>query len=222
MSDDKKLIYILIGSGKKPLASYSEFMGEFIQTCQQTLGQVTPNSSVAINYGDYMIYYMDENNITYMLMTRTLFPKATAVGCIESLKKEFQDNLYGRDFSDTPEYGLNDELKEKLKMKFEYYNENPEVTSEAIETLKTELLKMKDQVFSAHIELQNRGEKIQEMTQKAEQLQLASESYKQGAIKVRKAESKKKVWIFIGTTVAVLIIAYFIVCAVCQSFTFQC
>ena len=222
MSDDKKLIYILIGSGKKPLASYSEFMGEFIQTCQQTLGQVTPNSSVAINYGDYMIYYMDENNITYMLMTRTLFPKATAVGCIESLKKEFQDNLYGRDFSDTPEYGLNDELKEKLKMKFEYYNENPEVTSEAIETLKTELLKMKDQVFSAHIELQNRGEKIQEMTQKAEQLQLASESYKQGAIKVRKAESKKKVWIFIGTTAAVLIIAYFIVCAVCQSFTFQC
>ena len=34
MDEDKKILYILIGSGKKPLAGYGAYKGDFIQVCE--------------------------------------------------------------------------------------------------------------------------------------------------------------------------------------------
>lgn len=222
MSDEKNLILIMIGSGKKPLAIYTPFKGEFIQICELTLKQVTPNGSASINCGEYLIYYINENNITYLIMTMPTYQKATAIGCIESVQKELKDILYGKNLDNIEEYGLNNELKEKLKMKYDYYNENTQVTSEALERLKIELNKMKDEVFKANEELMKRNDKLQEMEVKANEMAEESETYKKNAFKVVKTESKRKIWVYVGIILAVLIVAYAIVCIACNSFTFEC
>ena len=222
MSDEKKLLYILIGSGPKPLASYSIFTGDFIQTCESYLKQVTPKASASVNCGDFYIYYMNQDNITYLIMTGTTFPKATAIGCLDSLKKELSNSLVGRNFDNILEYGLSEELKQKLQMKFEFFNENTDVSSETVQNIKNEMMKMKDEVFNANKELHIRGEKLSEMEDKAEKLKDASSSYKQGAIKVRKETSKRKIMIYIGLILAVLVIIYVIVAIACDSWTFDC
>lgn len=222
MSDKKNLIYILIGTGRKPLASYTKYTGEFIQACEAFLQKVQPDSSSAINCGTYFLYYLNQDNITYLLMTGTTYPKATAIGCIESLRKEFANILVGINFESVTDYGLTEQLKGKLQMKFDYFNENTEVTSESLENLKNELNRMKDEVFKANQELMVRNEKLEEMENKAQELESSSRAFKHGAIKVRKAESRKKCKIIVGTIIAFLIIAYFITCLACQSFTFEC
>jgi hypothetical protein len=222
MSDEKQIIYILIAEKRKPLASYSKFTGEFIQTCEAYLQEVKQDSSAAINFGTFIIYYLNQDNITYLLMTSSIYPKATAIGCIESLRKEFANILGGRNFDTVPDYGLNDQLKEKLKMKFDYFNENTEVSSETLEKLKNELGKMKDEIFKANEELMKRNEKLVEMENKAQDLESSSKAYKQGAIKVRKSESKKKCYVIMGTIVAILIIVYLIICMACGNFRFDC
>ena len=222
MSDDKKnLFFILIASGTKPLASYSQFTGDFIQTCENFLQKVKPNKSSSVNYGEFFIFYNNEDNITYLIMTAPTFPKATAVGCIESLRKEFHDVLYGRDFENTQEYGLSDELKEKLKMKFDYFNEHPEVSSESIERLKVEINKMNEEVIKANEQLLVRDQKMIEMENKAEQMKDASSAYKAGAIKVKKKESRNRIWVYLGIILAILIIIYIIIAQVC-SWDFKC
>ena len=222
MSDEKKLLYILIGSGPKPLASYSVFTGDFIQTCESYLKQVTPKASASVNCGNFYIFYMNQDNITYLIMTGTTFPKATAIGCLDSLKKELSNSLVGRNFDNILEYGLSEELKPKLQMKFEFFNENTDVSSEALQNIKNEMLKMKEEVFKASEELNIREGKLSEMENKAVQLNVASNSYKQGAIKVRKETSKRRIYIYLGLILALLIIIYFIVCMACDSWTFQC
>lgn len=222
MSDEKKLLYILIGSGPKPLASYSVFTGDFIQTCESYLKQVTPKASASVNCGNFFIFYMNQDNITYLIMTGTTFPKATAIGCLDSLKKELSNSLVGRNFDNILEYGLSEELKPKLQMKFEFFNENTDVSSEALQNIKNEMLKMKEEVFKASEELNIREGKLSEMENKAVQLNVASTSYKQGAIKVRKETSKRRIYIYLGLILALLIIIYFIVCMACDSWTFQC
>ena len=57
-------------------------------------------------------------------MTSEYFQKETAMRCIESLKYEFDHILIGRNFDNIYEYGLSEELKEKLIMKFDYYKES--------------------------------------------------------------------------------------------------
>ena len=210
MSDeDKKIIYILIGSGKKPLAGYGIYKGDFIQICEKQLARCKENQSACINTGSYKIYYEYKDKVIYLLMTMPVYPLSTAVSCLESLKKEFGKDLQGRNFNAIGDYGLNIELQEKLKMKFEYYNENTEVVSDSLQGLKNEMMKFKDEVFQAAESLNERGELLNEMQNKAKDLESDSYTYKRNAIKVRKTECCRKatyIGIICGVVAAIVLI----------------
>ena len=210
MSDeDKKIIYILIGSGKKPLAGYGIYKGDFIQICEKQLARCKENQSACINTGSYKIYYEYKDKVIYLLMTMPIYPISAAVACIESLKKEFGKDLQGRNFNAIGDYGLNIELQEKLKMKFEYYNENTEVVSDSLQGLKNEMMKFKDEVFQAAESLNERGELLNEMQNKAKDLESDSYTYKRNAIKVRKTECCRKatyIGIICGVVAAIVLI----------------
>jgi hypothetical protein len=210
MSDeDKKIIYILIGSGKKPLAGYGIYKGDFIQICEKQLARCKENQSACINTGSYKIYYEYKDKVIYLLMTMPIYPISAAVACIESLKKEFGKDLQGRNFNAIGDYGLNIELQEKLKMKFEYYNENTEVVSDSLQGLKNQMMKFKDEVFQAAESLNERGELLNEMQNKAKDLESDSYTYKRNAIKVRKTECCRKatyIGIICGVVAAIVLI----------------
>ena len=220
---ENKIINILIAKHRLPLAGYSELTGDFVQICENMLSNVKKDSSAAINLGTgFTIFYINENDITFMIMAGSLYPKSTAIGCIESIKKEFQSTYIGRDFDNELEYGLNEDFKEKLKMKYQFFNENTDVSSETVQNLKSEMMRMKDEVLQASGLLNQREEEINNMTEKAESLAMSSDEYKKGATVVKKKEKSKKSYIIIGIILILLIIIYFLICMVCQSFTFQC
>ena len=220
---ENKIINILIAKDKMPLAGYSELTGDFVQICENMLSNVKKDSSAAINLGTgFTIFYINENDITFMIMTGSLYPKSTAIGCIESIKKEFQSTYIGRDFDNELEYGLNEDFKEKLKMKYQFFNENTDVSSETVQNLKSEMMRMKDEVLQASGLLNQRQEEINNMTEKAESLAISSDEHKKGATFVKKKEKSKKIYLIIGLILLILIIIYFLICMACQSFTFQC
>ena len=220
---ENKIINILIAKHKMPLAGYSELTGDFIQICENMLSNVKKDSSAAINLGTgFTIFYINENDITFMIMAGSSYPKSTAIGCIESIKKEFQSTYIGRDFDNELEYGLNEDFKEKLKMKYQFFNENTDVSSETVQNLKSEMMRMKDEVIQASGLLNQRQDEINNMTEKAESLAMSSVEYKKGATVVKKKEKSKRVYVIIGLVLLILIIIYFLICMACQSFTFQC
>ena len=213
--DDKKIIYILIGSGRKPLAGYGQYKGDFIQICENQLGRCKQNQSASINTGDYKIFYQNENNVTYLLMTMPVYPLSAAVSCIESLKKDLADVLTGRNFNAIGDYGLNNELQEKLKMKMEYYNNNTEIVSDSIQGLKQEMMKFKDEVFKAAESLNERGDLLNEMQNKAKDLESDSYSYKKNTKGVKEAECRKKacyIGVICGVVAAIVLIVVLCVC----------
>ena len=216
------LIYALIGYGDKPLAQYSEYKGTFQKTCQNYLHSVEPNSSGGYKIDDYFIFYINENGITYLIMTDVKYPKGAALSCLESIKKEFLSSFSNTDFDSADEFGLDKDFKPKLKMKYEYFNENTEVSSEVVNNLKTEMIKMRDEVLEASGLLNVRNDTLNVTNVKAESLFKDSESHKKRAVTVKKTEKKKKILIIIGIVVAVLVILYFIICMICGNFTFDC
>ena len=222
MSDEKNLILVMIATGKTPLSAYTPFTGESLQICEAFLSKVVPNSSSAVNFGSYIIYYVNEENITYLIMTMPEYPKPTAIGCIESIKKEVKDIVYNINLDEQTDYGLDGQLKEKLKMKYEFFNENTEVTSEALERLKRELEIMKDEVYKANEQLMIRSEKVNEMEKKAVKMEEDSQNLKQGAIKINKKESKRRICIYLSIILIILLIIYGIICLSCRSFVFDC
>ena len=218
MNEGKKIIYMLIAKGTKPLADYSKFTGDFFKICESIFDKIKSSfGEINLNNG-YNIFYLIENDISYLIMAESLFPKSIAIVCIESIKKEFQSTFMGKNFENEIELGLNKEFQEKLKMKYEYYNENIDLSKEVLQQLKGHVEEM-EQAFNL---LNQRKDEIESMNQKAESLALNSGEYLKAAKKVKKAEKKRKIILYIGLCIIILLIVYFIICAICQSFTFQC
>ena len=208
MSDNKgKIIYALVAKGIKPLSGYSNFTGTFDQVCINYLKNIGPDTSAAVKLdSDYIIYYINEGNITYLLMTDNIYPKEAALGCLESIKKEFQSIYQNRSFDDVEKFGLNDEFKVKLRMKFDYFNANTDVSNEKIGQLKDEMCKMKDEVLNASGLLNNRGEKLLVLDEKADALSSSSNNYYKSSKRVKRAELMKRLKIYAGIGCAILVI----------------
>ena len=122
------------------------------------------------------------------------------------LRKEIGAELSGKDLEGMKNYGLNSELKEKLKMKYDYYTENTEIVDEKLEELKNVIMKFKDEVVKAADVLNERGVLLEEMQAKATNLVNDSYEFKEKATQVRKTECKKKIIYIVVIAVIVLVI----------------
>ena len=67
-----------------------------------------------------------------------------------SLRKEFHDYLHGKDLKGMEDYGLNSELKEKLKEKYDYYTENTNAFGEKLKELTEVMMKFEEEVQKAN------------------------------------------------------------------------
>ena len=87
--DDLPIIYILIGTGSKPLAGYSHFSADFINACKQELKNVKLKQFILKINRDYKIFYLNKNNITYMTLTSKTYPLPAGACLVESMEREF-------------------------------------------------------------------------------------------------------------------------------------
>ena len=152
-----------------------------------------------------------KKSIIFPILYLPLINSLTAgAGCIESLINEIGPLLQGRNFNKIKDYGLNDELKEKLKMKFEYFNENPDFISSEHEAMKNEITRNRDMLFKASESLNERGNILQYMENKAKILENDSYNYKEASKKFRETECTRKkhiiTYIVLGTIILGLII----------------
>ena len=207
------IINILIGYNDKALCEYSEYTGNFQQICSEVLKQVNKNASLSLTFPEgYTIFYRNENDITYMVMAEQDYPKATVIGCLDSIQNEFKKKYSSYNFDSTPSYGLNQEFGMILKNKFDFYNKNKNVTDEQLNSLKEKLLDMKDKIIETNDLLKDRGDKINLIVKKAETLQDTSRSFYSSSKKVSWAAKMKKMKIyffFAGIAIGLGVILYF-------------
>ena len=125
-------------------------------------------------------------------MTLPSYPMGAAIACLESLQKEFGLDILSKKLENIEEYGLNSEFKQKLKMKFEYYETHPEILNETTHSLKEGIKKLHKEVIDAQNALYQRESLVSDIQDKAEGLGDASDTFRITAKAVRKAECCKK------------------------------
>ena len=217
---DGKIIYSLIAKGMIVLADYSSYTGTFDQTCKNFLKNVKPNSSAAVKSDDYTIYYINSNNITFLIFTDNQYPKVAAIACLEALKKDFENSSI--DTSDVREDKcLQKELKPKIQLKFDYFNEHKESSGEAMDALKEQIQSMHEEILQDSGLLNERGDKMNTLDEKSEHLMGSSNAYYTSSKRVRRSELMKKIKYYAAIGCALLIIIYIIICIVCSP-TFKC
>lgn len=206
------ILYILIGSEKKPLANYSKYISdEMTNQAESFLNKGSAQKQMdRIKTEYYCIFSQEVNNITYIVLTTNNFPLPAGASCVESLIKDIGPLLQGRNFKKIKKYGLNDELSKIIKTKFDFFNENTDYISEEHYTLKNELTKQRDYIFQAAQNYDERRNYLDEITKKQKDLEADSYNYREKHKKYKEEQCRKKAhlitYIVLGTIILGLII----------------
>ena len=207
------IIYALVGYQERVLCEHSDQQGNFTQMSSSILKKVQPNSRATFDYeGQYYFHYINESGVTYMMMCEAGYPKEVAFSFLESLKKEFLSSFGNVDFSTVPPRSLN--FRDKIQFYIDEYNSQKEKKKDQIGMLKESLIDTKNELLQASDILNERGEKINLIVKKADQLSTDSNTYYTSAKNVKKSLFRRKIIFFMVVGVlgiiVVALILYFL------------
>ncbi len=100
----------------------------------------------------------------------------SAFAYLDEIKTVFHNVFSQKEINASISYALNDKFKDNIKEKMNYYNSNLN-ESDNISKLKKGMIEFKDNVLEANEVLMERGEKIQLMVKKADNLVTESINY---------------------------------------------
>ena len=178
MDDYAEIMYLLIGRGPQPLAGYYLYKGVWVGMCEKELINCRNNPSGCIKKGYYKLFYLCENDFTYMIMTTSEYPKEAAFHCLESMKNDFYKKLRKKNYSHIEDYGLNKEFKDKLKAKYDYYSDNPEEGDEKLKAQKKEQMKLQEETKKLSRALNKRKEKLSSLENRSSKLSADSYNFR--------------------------------------------
>jgi len=172
------IVYTLIcKNNDKVLCEYTEFQGNFEQISRNLLKKVQKDKRATFSYADeYYFHYVNSNGLTYMCMCDNKLSQETAFAYLEELKTLFHDTFTPREIEAAISYSLNDRFKDAIRGKMNYFNSNLN-DSGNLAKLKKGLDEYKNNILQANDILQERGEKIQIIVKKADNLRAESVNY---------------------------------------------
>ncbi len=100
----------------------------------------------------------------------------SAFAYLEDIKSSFLQNFTTKEIESAYAYSLNDKFKENIKAKMNYFNANLN-ESDTVSKLKKGVMDYKDNILQANDVLLERGEKINLIVRKADNLRTESMNY---------------------------------------------
>jgi len=114
----------------------------------------------------------------------------SAFSYLEDLRTLFLDTFTSDQISAAISYSLNDKFKDSIRNKMNYYNTNLN-DSDSVSKLKKGVFEYKDNILQANDILMERGDKINMMVKKADNLRTESANYYGNAKKVKKVNKSR-------------------------------
>ena len=218
MSSDN-IIYALIGYKTIPLVDYTKFNGSFQKTCIKYLESIQLNETGYFELDVYKIIYINDNNISYLIMTKSDYPMSSASSCLKSIKTEFESSFPNKDFENTKKFGLKEEFKEKLRLKLEFHNENIRENGSS-EDIDETFHVNEDIVKISDIDSES---SISSLTKSKSRLEISNNEILNNIQETNKMCNKKlKAIIIIILVLIVLLIVYIAISLSCNSWEFHC
>jgi len=207
------IIYSVIARGSTILAEYSERTGNFKQASEAILPRIPPNDAqMTYAYDEHYFHYIVFGGITYLCMADQSFGRRIPFVFLQEMKKRFSQQ-FGARAQTALAYSLTDQFRTEMQSLLKFYNNRE---NDKIGKVRGEIENVKE-VMTENIErLLDRGEKINLLVVKTDDLSQQSLHFKRGATTLRRNMWCKNVKLMILIVVIVLVVIFLIVLAVCH------
>ncbi|CAG9310518.1 unnamed protein product [Blepharisma stoltei] len=175
------ILYVFISSlaSSSPILEINPLLRNFQPIIQPILKQLNPNSSISYLYEDsYIFHFHNDANYTFLCITDSLFSKGAALGFLYDLEERFFKWINDKEFESRKSH-----FEEIIRAQMEYFS----ITPDKISVLKDKIEKAKE-IMSDNIEkVIEKGEKIEILVKKTENICTDAVSLSNKTIKMRRA-----------------------------------
>mmetsp|Transcript_18667 Transcript_18667/g.33756 ORF Transcript_18667/g.33756 Transcript_18667/m.33756 type:complete len:220 (+) Transcript_18667:685-1344(+) len=212
------ILYAIVAKDQSPLAEVALAQGNFQTMAMKLLTKVRPDTSVSYSYeNQYIFHYHNERNITFLCMTDAGFAKRSAYEFLFDVRDRFFTK-YGVESKTLLPHSIEREFADEMKGRIHYYNSDP--SSDRIRTVKANIDRTKDIMIENIDKVLARGEKIEMLVMKTQQMSEDAISLRKTAVSVKRHMWWKNVKFQILLVVIILLVLFFIVVLGCGGFAF--
>ncbi|EDW72553.1 uncharacterized protein Dwil_GK20965 [Drosophila willistoni] len=213
------ILYSVISRGTTVLAKFADCVGNFAEVTEQVIAKIgNHNHKMIYNHGDYLIHYTCENKLIYMCITDNLFDKTRSFLFLSDIKQTFIQT-YGLQVATAISYAMNTEFSKVLAEKMVYYSQSTEV--DKISRVHGQIDELKDIMVKNIDSLRDRGEKLELLVNKTENLSNNSVAFRKASRNLARQMFWKKIRVYLVVGLLIAFIIYIIVSMACGGLAWQ-
>lgn len=211
------ILYALVARGKTVLSEFTFTSGNFPTITRLLLGRIdmARSGKMSYIYDQYVFHYVCEEGLLYLCMCDDPDSQKRRVpfAFLEDVKRRFLA-AYGDVAQTAIAFAMNLEFSRVLQQQMELFN-GPMGDRQQFSAVHQKLDDVKN-VMVQNIEMVlERGEKLELLVDKSEQLQLDSFRFQKSSKKLRQAMFWKKVKIYMLIACVVLVLLYIFLAVLC-------
>ncbi|CAN6807340.1 unnamed protein product, partial [Brassica oleracea] len=214
----QNLIYSFVARGTVILAEYTEFKGNFTSVAAQCLQKLpSSNNKFTYNCDGHTFNYLVVNGFTYCVVAVESVGRQIPMAFLERVKEDFNKRYGGGKATTAKPNSLNKEFGSKLKEHMQYCVDHPEEINKLVK-VKAQVTEVKGVMMENIEKVLDRGEKIELLVDKTEDLRSQAQDFRTQGTKIRRKmwfENMKIKLIVAGIIIALILI---IILSVCHGF----
>ncbi|KAE8674203.1 VAMP722 protein [Hibiscus syriacus] len=214
----KSLIYAFISRGDVILAEYTEYSGNFNSIALQCLQKLpSSNNKFTYNCDGHTFNYLVDNGYIYCVVADESAGRQIPIAFLERIQDDFVSKYGSGKAATAPANSLNKEFGPKLKEHMQYCIEHPEEISK-LAKVKAQVSEVKGVMMENIEKVLDRGEKIELLVDKTENLHHQAQDFRSTGTKIRRKmwlQNMKIKLIVLGILIALILI---IVLSICHGF----
>jgi len=210
------ILYSLISRGTCILAEYQaeNIGGNFVNITQVLLGRIQENANeTRMTYilDQYLFHYIISHGITFLCMADSEAQRRVPFMFLEDIIQRFEAT-FGSAGQTAIAYSLNPAFAPVLKRQLAYFNQ---AESDSIVRIKNQIDEVKDIMMLNIDNVLERGEKLELLVEKSDNLQQESFRFRKEATRLQRSQMWKKLKAIIFLVVIMLCISYFVSATIC-------
>uniref|UniRef100_A0A0E0K977 Uncharacterized protein n=1 Tax=Oryza punctata TaxID=4537 RepID=A0A0E0K977_ORYPU len=209
------LVYSFVARGVTVLADHTEVSGNFASVAAQCLQKLpSTNNRHSYNCDGHTFNYHVHDGFTYCVVATESAGRQLPVGFIERVKEDFSKKYSGGKARSATANSLKREYGPKLKEHMKYCDAHPEEIDK-LAKVKAQVTEVKGVMMQNIEKVLDRGEKIELLVDKTEDLRSQAQDFRKAGTKIRQKmwwENMKMKLIVFGIVVALILLIVLTVC----------
>jgi len=213
------ILCCVVSRGTTVLARYAQCAGNFSEICELVLGKIPPgDGKMSYSHGEFFYHYTSKQGIITLAISDSSVDQVSAFTFLNAVSEQFMVQ-YGSRAQTAIAFAMNTEFS--LVMASEMKRANTKEEPDKITTLQDEVNQVKD-IMVANIDvIMERGEKLDLLVDKTENLSASSVTFRTTSRNLQRAMWWKNMKLTIGAAVGVVVFLYILISLCCGGLAWQ-